>query len=365
MRRKAKGERLLAKSLQPNSLQSICFRPFVCSPEPLNPQIPGPLHGDFVICADESASGQRLDVVVSSLIPSCSRSIAASLILSGKITVQDNVKKPGYRVRCGDKISGTIPDPEPGRYLPEPIELDVLHEDADIIVINKPPGIVVHPAPGHYSGTIVNALLFHCHDLAGIGGEMRPGIVHRLDKDTSGVLVAAKNDFAHAFLSFQFKERKIKKKYVALVYGSMEQDSGSIVLPIGRHTSDRKKMSVVTRKPRIAETYWKVVERLGVVSLISIDLKTGRTHQIRVHCSAIKHPVVGDQVYGHTRIKAPNTNNREKQELLKSVKRQMLHAWRIRFCHPSTKKTMEFEAPIPNDMAELIDSLKAMSRQEV
>ncbi|MBU1182024.1 MAG: RluA family pseudouridine synthase [Pseudomonadota bacterium] len=319
---------------------------------------------DFTFCVDKSGSGKRLDVVVSSFLPSCSRSLAASLIRKGNILVQDNLKKPGYRVMPGDRISGTIPDPDPVRYTPEPIEIDILYQDSDIIVINKPSGIVVHPAPGHYSGTIVNALLFHCRDLAGIGGEMRPGIVHRLDKDTSGVLVAAKNDSAHAFLSFQFKERKIKKTYVALVHGSMEQDSGSIVLPIGRHASDRKKMSVVTRKPRIAETYWKVVERLEGVSLINIDLKTGRTHQIRVHCSAIKHPVVGDQIYGQSRIKAPNANNKEKHELLKSVKRQMLHAWRIRFCHPTTKKTMEFEAPIPYDMAELIDSLKEISRQK-
>lgn len=313
---------------------------------------------DFTICVDKSGSGKRLDIVVSSFLPSCSRSLAASLIRKGNILVQDNLKKPGYRVIPGDKISGIIPDPDPVCYTPEPIKIDILYQDSDIIVINKPPGIVVHPAPGHYSGTIVNALLFHCRDLAGIGGEIRPGIVHRLDKDTSGVLVAAKNDSAHTFLSSQFKERKIKKQYLAIVHGRMEQDSGSIEFPIGRHTSDRKKMSVVTRKPRIAETHWKVVERLEGVSLISIDLKTGRTHQIRVHCSAIKHPVVGDKVYGHGRIKAPDTNNKERHELLKLVKRQMLHAWRIRFCHPSTNKIMEFEAPIPYDMAGLIDSLR-------
>lgn len=313
---------------------------------------------DFTIFVDKSGSGKRLDVVVSSYIPSCSRSLASFLIQNGNILVQDNLKKPGYRVRDGDIISGAIPEPDPAYYNPEPIEIDILYQDSDIIVINKPPGIVVHPAPGHYSGTIVNALLFHCHDLAGIGGEMRPGIVHRLDKDTSGVLVAAKNDSAHAFLSSQFKERTIKKEYLVLVHGNMEQASGSIVLSIGRHTADRKKMSIVTRKPRIAETQWKVAERLEGVSLLNIDLKTGRTHQIRVHCSAIKHPVVGDQVYGHSGIKSPGTYNKEKHELLKSVKRQMLHAWRIRLCHPSTNKIMEFEAPVPDDMAGLIDSLR-------
>jgi len=317
-----------------------------------------PGRNDFTICVDKSGSGIRLDLVVSSFLLSCSRSLVASLIRKGNVLVCGNLKKPGYRVMPGDIISGSIPDPEKACFDPEPIEIDIIYQDSDIIVINKPPGIVVHPAPGHYSGTIVNALLFHCRDLAGIGGEMRPGIVHRLDKDTSGVLVAAKNDSAHAFLSSQFKERKIKKTYMAIVHGSMEKDSGSIVLPIGRDAANRKKMSVVTRKPRIAETHWKIVERLEGVSLISIDLKTGRTHQIRVHCSAIKHPVVGDQVYGQNRIKAPDTKNKEKQELLKLVKRQMLHAWRIRLCHPSTKKTMEFEAPVPGDMAELINSMK-------
>jgi len=317
---------------------------------------------DFTIYVDKSGSGKRLDVFVSSFLPSCSRSLAVSLIRKGNILVQDTLKKPGYRVIPGDKISGTIPDPDPVSFNPEPIEIDILYQDSDIIVINKPPGIVVHPAPGHYSGTIVNALLHHCHDLAGIGGEMRPGIVHRLDKDTSGVLVAAKNDSAHAFLSAQFRERKIKKKYLALVYGSMAHDSGSIELPIGRDASDRKKMSVVTRKPRIAETYWEVAERLDIASLISIDLKTGRTHQIRVHCSAIKHPVVGDKVYGASRIKADDAKNKGKYELLRSVKRQMLHAWRITLCHPSTKKIMEFEAPVPDDMAGLIDSLKEIGR---
>ena len=324
-----------------------------------------PLNGDFVICADESASGQRLDVVVSSLIPSCSRSIAASLILKGKITVQDNVKKPGYRVKYGDKISGTIPDPEPVRYLPEPIKLNVLHEDADIIVINKPPGMVIHPAPGHYSGTLVNALLYHCPDLPGIGGEIRPGIVHRLDKDTSGVLVVAKNDASLTSLAYQFRERKIRKKYLAIVHGSMEQDSGSIALPIGRHPSDRKKMSVLTRKPRMAETAWEVAERFETATLIRIDLKTGRTHQIRVHCAAIRHPVVGDLVYGGRSNSSAKSNGKESASGgLRLAKRQMLHAWRIKFNHPVTKKTMEFEAPIPNDMAELIDSLKATNGQK-
>jgi 23S rRNA pseudouridine1911/1915/1917 synthase len=317
---------------------------------------------DFTIHIDKAGSGKRLDIVVSSFLTSCSRSLAASLIQKGNIFVGDNLKKPGYRVKAGDKITGRIPEPDPVSLSPEPIEIDILYQDSDIIVINKPPGIVVHPAPGHYSGTIVNALLFHCKDLAGIGGEMRPGIVHRLDKETSGLLVAAKNDSAHASLSSQFKERRIKKRYLALVHGNMEENAGTVELPIGRDVSDRKRMSVLTRKPRIAVTNWEVAERLGVVSLLRIDLKTGRTHQIRVHCSAIKHPVVGDKVYGYGRIKSPDADKRGIYELLKSVKRQMLHAWRISFRHPGTNRIMEFEAPVPDDMAQLIDSLKEMIR---
>ena len=311
---------------------------------------------EFTFYADESISGKRLDIVVSSFIPSCSRSIAASLIIKGKITVLDHLKKPGYRVRCGDKITGTIPDPEPVLFLPEPIELNILHEDSDIIVINKQPGIVAHPAPGHYSGTLVNALLYHCPDLTGIGGEIRPGIVHRLDKDTSGVLVVAKNNISHTNLCLQFKERRVKKNYLALVCGRMEQDSGSITLPIGRHPSDRKKMSVLTRKPKIAETLWKVVERFEYLTLLEIDLKTGRTHQIRVHCAAIRHPVLGDQVYGN-RSKL-SVDSKIIQDFSIQIKRQMLHAWKIRFEHPGTNKTMEFEAPLPDDMNKLISLLK-------
>jgi len=301
-------------------------------------------------------------VVVSSLIPSCSRSIAALLILKGKITVQDNVKKPGYRVKSGDKISGTIPDPEPVRYLPEPIALNILYEDEDIIVINKPSDIVVHPAPGHYSGTLVNALLYHCPGLPGIGGEIRPGIVHRLDKDTSGVLVVAKNDASLTSLAFQFRERKIRKNYLALVHGIMEQDSGSIALPIGRHPSERKKMSVLTRKPRMAETSWEVAERFNTATLIRIDLKTGRTHQIRVHCAAIRHPVVGDLVYGgRANLSAKSNGKKPVPYGLISAKRHMLHAWRIKLIHPVSKIIMEFEAPVPDDMADLISELKRVN----
>jgi 23S rRNA pseudouridine1911/1915/1917 synthase len=194
----------------------------------------------FTILVKPHDSGKRLDIYISSCISDCSRSVATHLIREGKIRVQGMVRKPGYRVKAGDEICGCIPPPAPILFKPEPIPIEILHEDDDIIVINKQPGIVVHPAPGHHSGTLVNALLYHCPNLNGIGGALRPGIVHRLDKDTSGVLVAAKNDGAHLHLSRQFKSRRVKKMYLALVYGKMKSDSGSVSLPIGRHPVDRQ-----------------------------------------------------------------------------------------------------------------------------
>jgi len=219
-------------------------------------------------------------------------------------------------------------------------------------VINKPPGIVVHPAPGHHSGTLVNALLYHCPKLEGIGGEIRPGIVHRLDKDTSGVMVVAKNSAAHQDLALQFKSRRIKKKYLALVYGRMASDSGRVELPIGRHPVERKKMSTHSRKSRLAETTWQVRKRFAQATLLEIHLKTGRTHQIRVHCAAIKHPVVGDSVYGGRKA-----GKSMAYDLLKSVPRQMLHAWQLEFAHPKTQKMRCFEAPIPSDIGDILDKL--------
>jgi 23S rRNA pseudouridine1911/1915/1917 synthase len=247
----------------------------------------------------------------------------------------------------------------PISFKPESIPIEILYEDDDIVVINKQAGIVVHPAPGHYSGTLVNALLHHCPGLNGIGGAMRPGIVHRLDKDTSGALVVAKNDKAHVNLSKQFKSRQIKKKYLALVYGKMESDSGSVSLPIGRHPVDRKKMSTNSKKSRVAETTWHVRERFESASLIEVDLKTGRTHQIRVHCAAVKHPVLGDTVYGPRKTGRENKNLKD---VFKSVSRQMLHAWRLEFTHPVTETKVSFEAPIPSDMQAVITALRQIYR---
>ena len=318
--------------------------------------------GAFTILVEPPDSGKRLDQYIASCISECSRSVAANLIRDGIIRVQGMVRKPGYRVKAGDEICGCIPPPIPVLFKPEPIPIEILHEDNDIIVINKQPGLVVHPAPGHHNGTLVNALLYHCPKLNGIGGSLRPGIVHRLDKDTSGVLVVAKNDRTHHHLSRQFKSRRVKKQYLALVHGKMESDSGSVSLPIGRHPLDRKKMSTSSRKSRVAETMWQIRERFDLASLIEVNLKTGRTHQIRVHCAAIKHPVIGDNVYGprKTGKNAPYGKN-----LFESVPRQMLHAWRIVLTHPVTEEKVSFEAPIPLDMQAVITALRQISFRDL
>jgi len=308
------------------------------------------IKGSFTILVDKPDAGKRLDVVISSNISGCSRSLAASLVRNGKIRVKGMEKKPGYRVSAGDEIRGHIPPPEPVLFKPEPIKLDILFEDNHLIVINKEAGLVVHPAPGHYTGTLVNGLLYHCPDLTGVGGEIRPGIVHRLDKDTSGAIVVAKNDTVHNNLSLQFKSKKIKKKYLALVYGEIESDSGAISLPIGRHPVDRKKMSTISRKGRSAETTWRVKERFHGVTFLELNLKTGRTHQIRVHCATINHPIVGDSVY---------CSRKAVKGLIKSIPRQMLHAWRLGFTHPITQKFMSLEAPIPQDMSKVLNEFRA------
>jgi 23S rRNA pseudouridine1911/1915/1917 synthase len=228
-------------------------------------------------------------------------------------------------------------------------------------VINKPPGLVVHSAPGHFSGTLVNALLHHCPDLGAIGAEIRPGIVHRLDKDTSGTLVVAKNAATLEHLAVQFKNRTVIKDYLALVHGEMSADSGTIRLPVGRHPVDRKRMSTHSRKGREAETGWRVVRRLGGFTLLELRLKTGRTHQIRVHCAAIQRPIVGDPVYGRRKVAADHV---EIHALLASVGRQMLHAWRLEIVHPCRGERMAFESPLPEDMGRLIEKLEGGSRKQ-
>jgi 23S rRNA pseudouridine1911/1915/1917 synthase len=324
-------------------------------------------HSDaFSIRVDSSAAGERLDVFVGARLPGCSRSFAAQLIVGGNIQVNDRPQKPGHRLKTGDAVTGCIPPPRPTGFLPEPIPLAILYEDAHIVVINKPPGLVVHPAPGHYSGTLVNGLLYHCPDLGGIGSELRPGIVHRLDKDTSGTLVVAKDGAALDGLNAQFKARTVQKTYLALVHGAMPAVEGTIRLPIGRHPVDRKRMSVASRKTRPAETGWRVRSRFSGFTLLEVELKTGRTHQIRVHCAAVRHPIVGDPVYGKrnaSRVSGDASHQNEINELLATIRRQMLHAWRIGFVHPASGAAMAFESPMPPDMRRLVAALEARSRK--
>jgi 23S rRNA pseudouridine1911/1915/1917 synthase len=292
-------------------------------------------------------AGLRLDLFLARRLPGRSRAFAAQLIAGGRVTVNDRPQKPGQRLKPGDRVAVVLPAPEPARCLPEPIPLDILFEDGHVVVLNKPPGLVVHPAPGHCRGTLVNALLHHCPDLGAIGGELRPGIVHRLDKDTSGVLVAAKNAAALEGLARQFKARTVRKGYLALVHGAMSAASGVIRLPIGRHPVDRKRMSTASRRPREAETGWRVRRRFPQASLLELELRTGRTHQIRVHLAAVGRPIVGDPVYG--RGKGAGV----------AAARQMLHAWRLEFDHPRTGERLSFEAPVPADMAALLEGLGA------
>ncbi|MDY6790964.1 MAG: RluA family pseudouridine synthase [Thermodesulfobacteriota bacterium] len=307
----------------------------------------------MTVFVNESDTGKRLDVVAASVISDCSRSYAAKLIVEGRIQVQGENKKPGYRVKAGEIVEIRVPAPIPATFAPESIEIDILYEDEHLIVINKRAGMVVHPAPGHFSGTLVNALLNHCPDIGTISGEIRPGIVHRLDKDTSGTLVVAKSSPIHENLSLQFKSRTIKKEYLVLVHGEMKSGSGSIHLPIGRHPVHRKRMSTKSNKGREAETLWEVRERFKNATFIKVNLKTGRTHQIRVHFAAINHPVIGDPVYGMRKMRSGLLNVGFK----KKVTRQMLHAWRLKIFHPALQKKMTFESPIPQDMEECIKAL--------
>jgi 23S rRNA pseudouridine1911/1915/1917 synthase len=318
--------------------------------------------GPFSFLVEQSEHDQRLDVVVASRLTACSRSFAATLVRNDFIRVNQSKVKPGLRLKTGDVVEGEIPPPRPVDCTPEEIPIDILYEDGDLVVINKSAGMVVHPAPGNYTGTLVNALLFHWPDIGSIGGGIRPGIVHRLDKDTSGVMVVAKNSAAHEGLSVQFKDRVIQKRYQALVHGTMTEDSGSIHLPIGRHPFQRKKMSTSSRAGRKAETVWQVERQYTGFALLRLDLKTGRTHQIRVHCAAIHHPVVGDPLYGDRRSTAIHALVPDAVKvLLHKVKRQMLHARQLTFYHPASHNSMTFSAPLPDDMQALVNALESSS----
>ena len=302
--------------------------------------------GPFTV--SEGDAGTRLDRWLSSQQPELSRSRVQALIREGHITVGGRVVKPHQKLAAGMEVHVAIPPLQPANALPENIPLSILYEDADILVINKPAGQVVHPAPGHAGGTLVNALLYHCRDLSGVGGQARPGIVHRLDKDTSGALVVAKNDAALQGLMRQFKGRQVRKEYLAAVRGRLSPSSGRIQTLIGRSEHDRKKMTARPRRGREAVTEYDTVEAWADASLVRVRIETGRTHQIRVHMSHLGHAVLGDAQYGRRRREDPA-----------SIARQMLHAARIAFAHPRTGKPMEFEAPLPDDMRHALEALRA------
>jgi len=313
------------------------------------------------MCSASTGLGDiRLDVFLSSRFPELSRSRIQTLIKGGKVDINGiPVIKPSQAVRPGEHVSIAIPPPRPLELEPEAIEFGILYEDESLVVLDKPPGLVVHPAPGHDTGTLVHGLLQRCDGLSGIGGTARPGIVHRLDKDTSGVMIVAKTDAAHQILSLQFKNGQIGKEYLALVHGIVQSPSGKIDAAIARHHLKRKEMCVRASGGRRALSLWERREVFPVgCSLLSVKIKTGRTHQIRVHLAHIGHPVVGDSVYGRgiagwkriwadRRIDAP------------VVHRQMLHAFRISFDHPVSRERQLFEAPLPEDMSTVLDVLRS------
>ncbi|HSI15377.1 MAG TPA: RluA family pseudouridine synthase [Chthoniobacter sp.] len=286
---------------------------------------------------EAAAAGARLDQFLAGVAAGLSRARIQDLIKEGHVTLNGGVAKASARLRAGDVLTLNEPPAVPTETVAENISLDVLFEDDDLIVLNKPAGLVVHPAAGNWSGTVVNALLHHCQTLSGIGGEQRPGIVHRLDKDTSGCLVVAKNDVAHQSLAKQFAGREVTKIYLALVVGKFKRLSGMIEAPIGRHPVQRKKMTVVTGdRGRASKTGYRVLRELPMGTLVECTLHTGRTHQIRVHLKHLGHPLLGDEVYGRRG----------------SFVRQMLHAWKLGFVHPRSGKHLNFESPIPPDFIE-------------
>ena len=311
----------------------------------------------IIFTIDKSQIGQRLDIFLAQSEADISRSHVKQVIEEGDVLVNDKVPKVSQKLREGDVIILTQRPPIEATALPQDMPLNIVYEDEAIIVINKPAGLVVHPAPGNPDKTLVNALLFHCHDLSGIGGVLRPGIVHRLDKDTSGLIVAAKSDDAHRQLSAQFEKHDVHKKYLALVWGDVKGNHGEIVLPVGRHTNNRKKMSTKSKRGKDALTLWKVRERYGVSTLLEVEIKTGRTHQIRVHLSDRGYPVIGDQVYGNS-AKINTVKDSLLKAKIKEFNRQALHAAQLSFIHPQKDERVVFTADMPQDMTDLCAQLR-------
>jgi 23S rRNA pseudouridine1911/1915/1917 synthase len=312
---------------------------------------------EFVINAQENDSGKRLDVCIAERDPALSRSQLQQLIKTGRVRVDGVLQKASFRLNGGEKIVVSVPEPLPATVCAEDVPVEIVFEDEWIVVVNKAPGMVVHPGAGNATGTLVNALLHHCDALSGIGGTMRPGIVHRLDKDTSGVLVVAKSDAAYHSLRKQFSSHAITRKYHALVYGRMPDRSGVIEAAIGRDRVDRKRMSTRVRHGRPARTLWDVLETFDDITHLEAALETGRTHQVRVHCASIGHPLVGDFVYG-TPKRMRSVSSKPVQDALKQITRHMLHAGLLAFDHPVSSARMTFTADLPADFAHVLTVLR-------
>ena len=286
--------------------------------------------------------GERADGLLARLVPDLTRSAAQKLLERGAVTREGRPVRKNDRPAPGDMLEVVLPDPEPIDVPPQNIPLDVVYEDADVIVVNKPVGLVVHPAPGHPDGTLVNALLYHCGtSLSGINGQLRPGVVHRIDRDTSGLIIAAKNDRAHLALAAQLQDHSLARTYEAVAVGSLKEDSGTVDAPIGRHPADRKKMAVDRKNGREAVTHWSILARYPGYTHVECRLETGRTHQIRVHLASIGHPLLGDTVYGA-------------KKAVPGLAGQCLHARRLRFVHPSTGELLELECPLPDWFREVL-----------
>jgi len=301
------------------------------------------------LCVAAEDSGQRIDKYLSEILDDISRSAVTKLIEDGKVTVGESAVRKNYKTATGDVIYVQLDDPAPVDILPEDIPLDIVYEDEHLLVVNKPKGMVVHPAPGHESGTLVNALMYRCgDDLSGINGELRPGIVHRIDKNTSGLLAVAKSDIAHSGLSEQIKEHSFTREYLAICYGNIKDDERTIDAPIGRHKIDRKKMCVTQQNSRSAVTHIMVLERYSGFTYILCRLETGRTHQIRVHMAHIGHPIAGDDVYGPSKV-------------ITELHGQCLHAYKLGFIHPVTGEYLEFTSEPPESFVRFRDKLRRQS----
>lgn len=301
---------------------------------------------DHIFIIDEESQDIRIDKYLSELLSDTSRTYIQKLLKDGNILVNGKICKANYKLQTNDKISVNIPAPIEANILPENIPIDIIYEDQDFLIVNKPKNMVVHPAPGHYSGTLVNAVMYHCKDnLSDINGVLRPGIVHRIDKDTTGALIICKNDFSHNFIAEQLKVHSITRKYVGIIQGSLKDDEGIINAPIGRHPVHRKEMAINHKNGKDAITHYKVLKRFKKYTYVEFQLETGRTHQIRVHMASINHSLLGDEIYNHN--KSPY-----------KLQGQCLHAKTIGFVHPTTKEYVEFEAPIPEYMQHLLDVME-------